>query len=152
MKEVLQDHLFSVEHVGSTAVCGMPAKPTIDIVADIKFYGGFDRVVHRLGSIGYLFTPEAELDTAERRVFRKGPADMTQPRRFHLHVCPEGSYYWRRIVGFRDYLRAHDEVAADYLALKRHLAEGYRDAPGLYTAGKADFVMRTVRDAGIRNA
>jgi GrpB-like predicted nucleotidyltransferase (UPF0157 family) len=149
LKEVLQEDLLGVEHVGSTAVSGMSAKPTIDIVADIKFDGGFDSVVDKLSSIAYLYTPEAELDTAERKVFRKGPPDMTKPRRFHLHVCPEGCYYWRRIVGFRDYLRTHDQVAADYLALKQRLVAVYRDAPGLYTSGKADFVMGAVRESGV---
>jgi GrpB-like predicted nucleotidyltransferase (UPF0157 family) len=136
LERVFGGDLKKIEHVGSTSIPGMSAKPTIDIVADIESDRGLNDLVERLSPVGYLLAPNPVC-----AVFRKGPDDMTLPRTFHLHVCAENSDYWRRIVGFRDQLRTDADAAAQYEALKRQLAGRFEKDPGLYTEGKSDFVM-----------
>ena len=144
LRVVLGQRLLAIEHVGSTSIPGMPSKPTIDILADLAQTEELDALVERLQTVGYVHTP----DDLDREVFRKGPPDWRVPRTHHLHVCPEGSDYWLRIVTFRDYLRTHPVTAAEYIRLKRDLAKRFKDDPGLYTSGKRDFVMKVVASAG----
>ena len=147
----LRGRLLAIEHVGSTAIDGMPAKPIIDILVTVPVgYPGFGEVVDRLDRLGYVYTPEAEADDPGRRVFRKGPADMTLPRTHHLHVTEADSHYGRRLVAFRDHLRCHPADAAAYLALKRELAERWADRSRDYTAGKRAFVAAIELRAGVR--
>jgi GrpB-like predicted nucleotidyltransferase (UPF0157 family) len=145
LRGVLGTQLLAVEHVGSTSIRGMPSKPTIDILADIELTDPLHLLVERLEPVGYVHTP----DDLDRQVFRKGPQDWTLPRTHHLHVCPEGSDYWRRIVAFRDYLRTHPDTAAEYLRLKRDLATRFSEEPGLYTSSKRDYVTGVVAMAGL---
>ena len=142
--------LLCVEHVGSTSVPGMPAKPIIDILAAVAGYDDFPTVVRDLEKIGYLYTPESEADDPDRRVFRKGPDDMTRPRTHHLHVTEVGSHYWQRIVAFRDHLRRTPAAAAAYAELKQGLAAEYAREPRSYTAGKHEFVATVEHQAGVR--
>jgi GrpB-like predicted nucleotidyltransferase (UPF0157 family) len=148
LRGVLGVRLLAIEHIGSTSITGMPSKPTIDMLADVDLAGGLNALVERLQSVGYVHTP----DDLDRQVFRKGPHDSTLPRTHHLHVCPEGSDYWQRIVTFRDYLRNHSNTAAEYVRLKRDLDERFRDAPSLYTSGKREFVADVVEKAGADQA
>ncbi|GAA5035877.1 GrpB family protein [Actinopolymorpha pittospori] len=145
LTETLGSRLLRVEHVGSTSVPGMPAKPIIDILAAVAGYDDFPTVVTDLEKIGYLYTPESESDDPDRRVFRKGPDDMTRLRTHHLHVTEAGSPYWQRIVAFRDHLRRTPEVATAYADLKKGLAAEHAREPRSYTAGKHDFVTTVER-------
>lgn len=135
----LGPELVAIEHVGSTAVAGMPAKPIIDILAAVAAWEHLDVHVAALHAIGYVYTPHSETDDPGRRVFRK-PSDLTLDRTHHLHVTQFGSPYWRRIIRFRDHLRADPEAAERYAELKRQLAEAFELDPDQYTSGKAHFV------------
>jgi GrpB-like predicted nucleotidyltransferase (UPF0157 family) len=116
----LQGKTFDIEHVGSTAIPGVPAKPIIDIavgVSDVEAIGEYFKL---LGQIGY-----------EYRGDRAGDGDHTfakgaESRRTHyLHVVAMGSTKWYDYVLFRDYLRRHGETRREYAALKRSIAEGH---------------------------
>jgi GrpB-like predicted nucleotidyltransferase (UPF0157 family) len=91
LTRTLADSLLAVEHVGSTAVPGLAAKPVIDILAAVRDLNGFPVLVERLKETGYTYTPESEADDPSRRVFRKGPEDLTRLRTHHLHVTEQGS-------------------------------------------------------------
>ncbi|MGS2619825.1 GrpB family protein [Micromonospora sp. LZ34] len=147
----LQGRLVAVEHVGSTSVPGLAAKPVIDILAAVRSFDGFPQLVERLAGIGYIYTPESEADDPSRRVFRKGPEDVTRLRTHHLHITEQGSHYWRRLVAFRDYLRSHPADADRYLALKRDLAARHATDPQRYTREKREFV-REMETRGLRLA
>lgn len=147
--DTLGSHLAAIEHVGSTSVPGMPAKPIIDILAAVRTYDRFDVVVRRLAQIGYLYTPEAEADDPGRRVFRKGAQDMGRLRTHHLHITEVNSHYWQRIVAFRDHLRHHSDDATAYAQLKRDLAVRLADDSRGYTAAKQQFVTAIERRAGV---
>ena len=140
LSDALGAYLLAVEHIGSTAIPGMPAKPVIDILAATPGYAPFDEVVRRLARIGYLYTPESEVDDPGRRVFRKGPDDLGCLRTHHLHVTEFYSHYWQRMVAFRDHLRGHPEDAASYVDLKRELVARHPQDSRRYTAGKHQFV------------
>ncbi|HEV2069672.1 MAG TPA: GrpB family protein [Acidimicrobiales bacterium] len=76
LRPVIGPTLLAIEHVGSTAVPGLAAKPIIDILAGVSSWDGFEQMVEDLGAIGYVYTPHYEKDDPGRRVFRKGPEDL----------------------------------------------------------------------------
>jgi GrpB-like predicted nucleotidyltransferase (UPF0157 family) len=148
IREVIGDHLVELEHVGSTAIAGMLAKPTIDILASVASWDRFGALIVELRSIGYVYTPESETEDPGRRVFRKGPVDMSLPRTHHLHVTELDSWYWRRLIAFRDHLRVDAADAAAYIELKRALARSYANDSRAYTRGKTEFVQAIERKRG----
>ena len=150
LRGVFGSEPVAIEHIGSTAVPGLPAKPIIDIMAGVSGWDVFDLVVERLAAVGYRYTPEAEKDDPSRKVFRKGPSDLSHLRTHHLHVTELDGFYWQRMLAFRDRLRSHPEEAAAYVALKRELASRFANESRRYTAGKAEFVIEIERRAGVR--
>lgn len=111
---------FSVEHVGSTAVPGLGGKGIIDIAIGAK-REEFEHVKTALVGLGYEFRPS--FSTPERLYFVLFlPDEEEGMRRYHVHVVePEGAE-WRQLVGFRDYLRLHPEVAQEYAEIKKAAA------------------------------
>ncbi|MEK7247869.1 MAG: GrpB family protein, partial [Chloroflexota bacterium] len=130
----------AIEHVGSTAVPGLAAKPIIDIMPAIRSLADARHIIAPMEALGYEYVPEFEDDLPERRYFRRGV-----PRSHHVHVVETTSTFWRRHLAFRDYLRAHPETAAEYAALKRRLADGYGSDSGGYTNAKTEFITRIER-------
>lgn len=147
--EAFGDHLVAIEHVGSTAIPGMPAKPIIDILVAVTTWDRLDEMVPRLGNFGYVYTPESEDEDPDRRVFRKGPADMSLLRTHHLHVTEPHSLYWKRIIAFREQLRSDPADAAAYVELKRSLATSFERDSRSYTSGKNDFVKAMEHKRGV---
>jgi len=132
-----------IQHIGSTAVPGLAAKPIIDILVAVEFLEDVDCYAPGLFSIGYKNVPHDE--DATRRFFMKG-----RPRTHHVHVVAYGSWtYWRHLL-FRDYLLDHPTVCEEYECLKRVLANRHRDDRAKYLEGKSDFVeaiiVRAVRE------
>lgn len=117
-----------IEHVGSTSVPGLGAKPIIDLMPGLRSLEGAPPLIPLLASIGYEYVSEFERDTAAgpgmpfRRYFRK---DAAGERAFHMHMVEAGSAFWIDHLLFRDYLRAHPEAAAEYAGLKREIAARY---------------------------
>lgn len=147
LRRVFGSMLVQIEHVGSTAVPGLVAKPIIDILAAVTSWDGFDGAAERLCALGYEYTPFP--DTTDPRVFRKGPAEGVQLRTHHLHVTAAGSSCWRRILAFRDHLRAHPNEAAAYARLKQKLVGQFANQPDRYTDAKTEFVRDTEVKAGL---
>lgn len=129
----LGDTVEGIEHIGSTSVPGLSAKPIIDILVTVAHLGPVDRYIEPLGSLGYTFFPV--LGNAERYAFGKGI-----PHTHHIHVVQHGGEEHARPVVFRDYLRAHAEAARQYDELKRALAERFRQDRGGYNQAKTDFI------------
>jgi GrpB-like predicted nucleotidyltransferase (UPF0157 family) len=129
--------LVDIEHVGSTSVPGLAAKPIIDIMPGVRTLADADRVVEGMRRLGYEYVPEFEEALPDRRYFRKGHPE----RKWHVHVVEAGSEFWRRHLAFRDYLRAHPDAAEEYAALKRQLAAQYPRAGAAYTDAKSQFIL-----------
>lgn len=133
-------HVFAgsdavIEHVGSTAVPGLGAKPVIDIMVGVSHLAEAEARMTALEGVGYLYVQKHETQLPERRYFRK---PHLGPSAYHLHCVVRGSDFWVRLLAFRDYLRAHPESAAAYYALKRELAVRYRKSE--YTDAKSPFI------------
>jgi GrpB-like predicted nucleotidyltransferase (UPF0157 family) len=137
-----------VEHVGSTAVSGLAAKPVIDLMASVT---DPDVVVvqagERLGADGWCYVPP-ELDQSGpwRRFFVK-PDASGRRRTAHLHVIAAGHPRWAEQIAFRDALRRDDGLARSYEDLKRRLAAQHAGDREAYTDAKTEFVADALRRA-----
>ena len=137
IRDALDDRLAAIEHVGSTAVPGLAAKPVIDIMPGVARASDLDRCVSPLVGLGYEYVPRYEASLPRRRYFRKRPPGSSSA--FHVHVVERGSEFWDRHLLFRDYLRAHPDVAREYERLKRELAPQFTDS-NAYAEAKTDFI------------
>jgi GrpB-like predicted nucleotidyltransferase (UPF0157 family) len=138
-----------IEHVGSTAVPGLDAKPIVDLDVVVRPEQDLAVVVERLAALGYEHL--GDLGILEREAFR-APAGDDLPRH-HLYVCPAGSAALSAHLILRDELRADPETASEYGALKRDLAARYHADRDAYTEGKTHFitaVLLRVRDGDQR--
>lgn len=127
--------LIVVEHVGSTSVIGLAAKPVLDIDVVVPSRSDVPNAVARLAAIGYAH--EGDKGIPGREAFR-WPAGMP---RHHLYLCVCDNAEYRRHIAFRDYLREHSDDAERYEALKRELALRYREDRVAYNDGKTAFVQ-----------
>lgn len=128
-----------IEHVGSTAVPGLGAKPIIDMMLGVNVLD--DVPIEGFQSLGYDHVTKYDHIFPERRFF-------VQPWAFHLHCVELTTGFWRRHMLFRDYLRDHPEHADAYFELKVRLAKEYADDRQAYNAAKTDFIQAAVRRAG----
>jgi len=129
-----------LEHIGSTAVPGLVAKPIIDIVAVVGDIDLAATAQDPLREIGWVAAPEPE-DALEHKLSFCTPS--VELRTHHLHVVEHSSPRWRGWLAFRDFLRAHPEAAQDYGVLKTRLADENGADPNqrdVYRAGKDDWI------------
>jgi GrpB-like predicted nucleotidyltransferase (UPF0157 family) len=117
LQEALGSWAIAIEHVGSTAVPGLGGKPIIDIMVGVRdLASAFADCSAALQSIGYLYVPRPLPD---RHFFQRGPWGA---RTHHLHLTEFGGAMWERYLRFRDYLRAHPDMARQYFEFKRQVA------------------------------
>jgi GrpB-like predicted nucleotidyltransferase (UPF0157 family) len=136
------DLIVCVEHVGSTAIPGMAAKPIIDLQPGLRrFEDGFG-CVEPMIALGY--ESRGEWGIPGRHYFARDEPDGL---RVHVHMLVLDSERWHEMPLFRDYLCAHPDGAGAYEALKRELAERFRTRRDLYTDAKADFVQSVLERA-----
>ncbi|MFN2614015.1 MAG: GrpB family protein [Actinomycetota bacterium] len=137
------DTLEDIEHIGSTAVEGLAAKPTIDIVVVVRVFDGSPSI-QRLDELGYEYVPEYEKELPDRRYFRSRARGSTGDRLFHVHVYEHGHPHVEDHVAFRDHLRKNDRSARVYEALKSYLARTF--AREQYTAEKSTFIRAVLAE------
>ncbi len=123
----------TVEHIGSTSVPGLAAKPIIDMIVIVPDPTTGEKCIAPLVALGYAYRGENGIPG--RFYFGKG-----RPHTHHLHMYPRGHPEIERHLLFRDYLRAHPDAAREYAELKRALAEKFRNEREAYTEAKTDFV------------
>ena len=133
----LGDLLVAVEHIGSTSVPGLAAKPIIDVNMVMESYDDFPAIAGRLKALGY--DHEGDLGIEGREVFRQPPGSSFMD--LHLYCSPEDSAALLRHLQFRDYLRNHTDARDGYATLKITLAERFRDDRVAYTDAKTAFVQ-----------
>lgn len=124
-----------IEHIGSTAVPGLVAKPVLDLMLGVPDLAEATRRIGALEAAGYEYVPAYERQIPERRYFRK---PRRGARAYHLHAVVEGGRLWTRHLAFRDHLRAHPGSAAAYADLKHELAS--RCSKNEYTDAKGPFI------------
>ena len=129
-----------VEHIGSTAVPGLGAKPVIDILVGAPEISIIERRIPQLVENGYRYVQEFEKAIPERRYFTRIDG---QPGSFHVHAVVLDSAFWRSHLAFRDALRADPALAGQYWKLKQQLAARFPNDRTAYTDAKSGFI-RTV--------
>ena len=131
-----------IEHVGSTAVPGLGAKPVVDILIGVPILREVEDRIPAFEAAGYEYVHEYEEQLPDRRYFRK---PRVGTRAFHVHGVVTGSDFWIRHLAFRDHLRAHPESAVAYYTLKRELA--MRVSKEAYTEAKSPFIESVLASA-----
>jgi GrpB-like predicted nucleotidyltransferase (UPF0157 family) len=135
LKPVLAPWLAgAIEHIGSTAVPGLTAKPVIDIMAAVRDLPSSAHAREAVAPLGYVYFPYRP--DVMHWFCKPSPARRTH----HLHLVPVDSPLWSDRLLFRDYLRSSPGAAAEYAGLKVALADRYRHDREAYTDAKADFV------------
>jgi GrpB-like predicted nucleotidyltransferase (UPF0157 family) len=134
--DALGDSAVRLEHVGSTSVPGLGAKPIIDMQVSVADIERLDDYVGPLEALGYLFAPDPAFP--DYHYFAK---PHPRPRSHHLHVCQAGSHQEIRHVAVRDFLRAHPAEAARYEELKRTLVREHPEDRLAYVAGKDGYMI-----------
>jgi GrpB-like predicted nucleotidyltransferase (UPF0157 family) len=141
LRKVIGDYVVAIEHIGSTTICGISAKPIIDIAVAVEKMADGERCVKPIEEIGYEFRGEQGI--GGRFYFVKG-----EPRTHHLHMVLEDSDFWRSHLLFRDYLRGNPPAAKEYEDLKLELAREYANDRDAYLQGKSDFIEKILKAAG----
>ncbi|WDE05667.1 GrpB family protein [Thalassomonas viridans] len=124
-----------IEHVGSTSVPGLAAKPVIDIMLGVKSLADSRDAIAILSANGYCYYPY------KSEVMHWFCKPMPEIRTHHLHLVPFNSPLWLERLAFRDHLRKHPEDAAEYSELKKKLAREYKHDRELYTQKKWPFIQ-----------
>lgn len=140
LRDGLAPWVLDIEHIGSTAVQGLSAKPVIDIMAGVRTLDDTSEIVAAIGSLGYEYVPELEGELPDRRYFRRW-SDGRRTHQVHL-VERSNPDWWDRHLRFRDWLRAHDDDRERYGELKLKLSTDHRSDRRAYTDAKSEFIRR----------
>ena len=146
LDQAIGDLILGIEHVGSTSVEGMSAKPCIDIDVIIQDYSVFDAVVSRLEAIGYLH--EGDLGIKDREAFQYSNKPHLQTH--HLYVCPQYSEELHRHITFRDFLRSHPEAVKTYSSVKETAAQLFPEDIEQYIAYKSPCIEELYALCGLK--
>ena len=141
LRQTIGDYV-AVEHIGSTAISGLDAKPIIDILVGVQSAEDAKKCIAPLAQNGYEYRGAQGI--AGRLYFRKGMGEIST---HHLNVVERTSDFWRTHLLFRDYLRQHREVAQEYGKLKHELAKKYKGNRLAYTEAKAAFIESVLERA-----
>ncbi len=139
-----KDLIADIQHIGSTAVPGLAAKPVIDIMVGLRDVSDGKNIIQPLQKLGYVYW--ADNPNPGKMFFVKGMPPYEEKRTHHVHIVEINGEFWQRRL-FRDYLRIHSEEARRYEKLKRDLAAQFRDDREAYTEGKGDYVAEIMEKA-----
>ena len=143
-KDIIADKLgnkiVTIEHIGSTSVPGLGAKPIIDILLGVRKISDADEFIPKMLELGYEYRNHFENVMPYRRYF-------TKPGYYHVHTVEVTSSFWKRHIQFRDYMREHDDVRDAYCKIKKELAEHEWNDTNDYAYAKTEFVRRIEKAA-----
>ena len=143
IRTALREKALLIEHVGSTSIPGMAAKPILDMMVAVEKLTLSSALILPLELLGYRYFT---VDTVPDRMFF---AREVRPeiRTHHLHMTQQGSAFWEDHLLFRDFLREHDQLAAEYVQLKKDFAAYYARTHHLDRTWKSAFVARVLEMA-----
>ncbi len=133
-------YVLDIQHIGSTSVPGLAAKPILDIGVAVANFEEAAVCIEPLAALGYEYL--GELGIPRRHYFVKGA-----PRTHHLHMNEITSDDWQRTIAFRDYLRRHPAAVQQYADLKQALAVRFPEDREAYLNAKSEFIARILRQA-----
>ncbi len=140
LKKKFGDTIIAIEHIGSTAIPGIVAKPILDINIGVRSLKIARNMKEKFEQLGYEYRGSNER-LKEQELYVRGPESK---RTHHVHVAVYGSNYWRKDIFFRDYLRSHLDIATEYAALKTKLARKYASDRGVYSDSKNEFIQKVL--------
>lgn len=137
------DAVLDVQHVGSTSIRAISAKPILDVAVVLRSFADMD--VEAMENEGYRYMG-ARTENGDRRLFimYANRDDANEVALEHIHCYEPGNEDFAALVGFRDYLNDHPEAAREYDEIKRRLAEAYPDDRFAYSDGKREFIERII--------
>lgn len=138
---LLGDNLIQIDHIGSTSVPELAAKPIIDILIEVKDLSSVDKLTERFQELGYL--AKGENGIAGRRYFQKGG----NQRSHHLHIFKKGDEHLHSHRVFRDYLRQFPTITKQYASLKQQAVVQANNDSLLYSSLKSDFIQEHTNKA-----
>lgn len=141
LTKILGKHFLAVEHVGSTAIPGLKAKPIMDLLVAVKSIDDFDNYTKLLEKLDYAFMRDNRKDQ-EHVLYVKGPEAK---RTHYLKLCQLDSDFWQEHILFKEYLMSHPEKLKEYEELKVKLAKKYKDDRYKYTKKKEDFIQKVLK-------
>lgn len=148
LQQALGSRALRIDHVGSTAVPGLAAKPVIDIQVSVLLLDPRESFQVALSPLGYQFVSLGEFD----RVYPWFAKPGEWPSTHHVHVCVAGGEQEAKHLAFRDYLRENPDQARRYEALKRGLADEYEGRTlgsiESYSLAKSEFIRNALASAG----
>ena len=144
LRHVFPDVIGGVDHIGSTAIAGIPAKPVLDLIVAITDMAAFDRATTDMATLGY--EGWGEYGLPGRRYFTRDDP-VTGTRQVQLHCYAQGSAEITRHVAFRDHLRANPHLAAEYARVKQQCREAHPDNSHKYSDCKSRWIQRMERAA-----
>ena len=147
LRDALGNRVGKIEHIGSTAIPGLPAKPILDMMASVDSLEEAEQLIPALQELGHEWGPRDMQDVPDRRYFVRHREDGASTH--HLSLAAETSYCWRSQLAFRDYLRANAEARETYARLKRDLALRFPQDRGSYIDGKTAFVAEIMTAAAV---
>lgn len=143
LKQVLGDAAIDIQHIGSTSIRLISAKPIIDLVIGVRRFEDILSLCDELEKCGVIYRGQ---DHSSQHLFVMGDFEA-DTRTHHIHVVLWNSAEWMNYVNFRDYLNTHPEKAAQYDALKRSLLNNYSTDRGKYTSGKHELIDKLLSEA-----
>ena len=146
IEKAIGNLIVGIEHIGSTSVEGLSAKPCIDIDVIIKDYSIFDTVVRELEAIGYIH--EGDLGIKDREAFKY--TDKQHLQQHHLYVCPQYSRELHRHITFRDFLRSNPEAVQKYSDIKQKAAQLFPADIEQYIAYKTPCIEELYKMCGLK--
>jgi GrpB-like predicted nucleotidyltransferase (UPF0157 family) len=146
IREACGDLLVDIQHIGSTSIPGIAAKPYLDIMPGVATYDDGFRLIPAMESLGY--ESRGEMSIPGRHYFTKLIGDDEHIWKHNVHAYATDHIEWARHLVFRDALRANDALRDDYQALKHRLAVEHRDDVNAYAEAKSQFVERVIAAHG----
>jgi GrpB-like predicted nucleotidyltransferase (UPF0157 family) len=143
LKSILQDDVVDAQHIGSTSIKSICAKPIVDIVVGVTSFDKMMRHNDDLMKNGIVYRKEYPLG---QHLYVCGDLESTIQTHY-IHVVIWGEEAWKNYINMRDYLNAHEKEAKEYSDLKEHLAEMYPEDRKAYTNGKSAFIEKILQMA-----
>lgn len=146
LRHALSPCAVTIEHVGSTSVPGLAAKPVLDILIGAVSLHDIESNISSLAHAGYEYIKKYEVELPDRRYFVKS----SEPLRVHVHAVGLGSVFWSQHLAFRDMLRSDDTLRSAYQELKLGLAAQYPSDKSAYQVAKGPFIQAALAAAAVR--
>jgi GrpB-like predicted nucleotidyltransferase (UPF0157 family) len=144
LKSIFVDNAVDIQHIGSTAIKTIKAKPIIDIVVGINDFNLLENIMHELNNNGIIHRPKNDMD--EYKMFVIGDFE-NDTRTHHIHVVKYNNAEWNNQLNFRDYLNNNYKEAKKYEKLKISLMEENKDNREAYTKSKEEYILKVFEEA-----